>query len=259
MDEPAGFVDAEELAEVERHVHVGIVVQQPSEVVGVYVHGRQPDVRVRVAEMCLVPVGLGALLHDIVPGEYFFLLELVVFQQVERRAGERKHFGLGLFQFLDHALPQFGLCALVSLVDDDEVPLRGENLVVLVKLAAHGLRAAQVLHGDEIDVVHRGVGTHCRFERFQSVATVSRAVAEVVAVVEYFLEVYVPAVVHHRAVGEDKRSAEAQFAYGLQCADSLAEPHFCVPQHLVALFEPLLGLLHGLHLFVAQDNRAASL
>ena len=80
----ARVIDAEKLAEIESHVLVDILLEQSSEVVGVYVHSRQSFIRIRVAEMLQIPFGLGLLFHHVVPSIYLVLLVFV--KEVERRA-----------------------------------------------------------------------------------------------------------------------------------------------------------------------------
>ena len=50
-----------------------------------------------VAGMVFVPLGLGALFHDVIPGEDFLLFIFV--EQIERCAAETKYFGFFLGEF----------------------------------------------------------------------------------------------------------------------------------------------------------------
>ena len=61
-------------------------------------------------------------------------------------------------KLVDHRLPQFGLRALVCFVDNEQIPVGGEDVVVLLVLSAHVFRSAQVLHGGKTHNVHTFVG-----------------------------------------------------------------------------------------------------
>lgn len=69
---------AEELAEVEGAILIvlEVVLQQPSQIVGVDIDGRERLVGVGrvVAEVVFVPLHFGALLHDVVPSKDLFLV-----------------------------------------------------------------------------------------------------------------------------------------------------------------------------------------
>ena len=84
MHKATTLVHTEELAEVERHVLIDKLMQQPPQVVGVDVHHGQYGIRVVVARVRLCPLLLGALLHHVIPCINLVLLEIV--EQVERCA-----------------------------------------------------------------------------------------------------------------------------------------------------------------------------
>lgn len=253
VDEAAVGAGAEELAEVERQV-VRIVIsvaQRLAEVVGQDSELGERGVGVGVATVGDVPLGLGALLHDVVPGEG--LVGGVVVEEVERRAGERQHARLLLHELADDGLPQQGGDALVGLVDNEAVPTGGKGVVVLVELAPDELRAAQVLHGGEVDEASASPGVLLQFG--ESLALALRAVAPSVVVGEDFAEVGEPPVVDHRPVGHYYGAAEAHLADRPQRAERLAEAHLGVPEHLPAAgLEPLDGLADGGLLLGAEDN-----
>ena len=156
MHESALLIGAEKLAKVEDFVLIGEAIHQSAQVVGVNMHGRQRRIGVGIADMVLVPRRFGALLHDIVPGEDLVFVILV--EEVEGRARKLQHFGVGMPKLVDHRLPQFGLRALVCFVDNEQIPVGGEDVVVLLVLSAHVLRSTQVLHGGKTHNVRTFVG-----------------------------------------------------------------------------------------------------
>ena len=245
----------EELGEVESMVAVLIVLQLQAEVVGVDVQPREGGIGVGVAVVGLIPLLLGTLLHHIVPGEDVGIV--VVVEQVERGAGEFQLLGVAVEEGGDDGLSQAGLCALVGFVDHQEVPVGGEDCVVLVEVAAHQLASTQVLHRGKIDVMLPAT-LELPLQTLEGLAlAIFRAILEVVAVVEYLLEILEPAVVDHRAVGEDKGATEVHTLHHLEGAERLAETHLGIPQILVVGAEAAYGLVDGVALLVAELDGAA--
>ena len=250
----AAIVDTEELAEVERYIFVGILVHKSAEVVGIDVQARKSGIWIMVARVLNIPLGLGALLHNIIPSVYFFLLEIV--EQIERRAGETKDFRLLLGKLFHHSLTKFGLRTLVGFINDNEIPRGRENIVILVEVTADKFRASEVLHRGEVDI-SAFLPTCAAFERDEGIAVGFRAIGVFVGVIEYFAEVLEPARIDHRAVSEDKDAAEvATFLNDLQSRERFAETHLGVPEHLIAFLELAQSLIDSLALFGAElDGR----
>ena len=101
--------------------------------------------------MLLVPSRLGRLLLHVIPLEDSSVVKAR--QQVERRTRKRKDFGLlvALDQLVGHLLAKLGLRPLVRLIDDDEIPRRVKDRVVLEEVTANALRTAKVLNGREVN------------------------------------------------------------------------------------------------------------
>ena len=74
------------------------------------------------------------------------------------------------------------------------------------------------------------------------------------AVIEYLAKILKPPLVYYRAVGQYQGTCEVLFFDHLQGRERLAESHLGIPQHLVALFEPLAGLADGLLLLRTEDD-----
>ena len=145
----------------------------------------------------------------------------------------------------------------MRLVHDNQVPRCGEHLIVLVEVAADKFRAAQVLHGGEIDIM-QSLNLCPALKICMAFTVVLGAVGKVVAVIEYLAEVLEPSAVHHGAVGQDERPPEIHVLDHLQGREGLAETHLGVPEHLVAFPELPFRLLNGFPLFGAEHNGAAS-
>ena len=151
---PVAGPRAEELGEVERlslKLLLGIAAEVSRKVEGIDVHPRENGIRIRLVRMLLVPSRLGRLLLHIIPLEDGSVVKAR--QQIERRTRKRKDFGLlvALDQLVGHLLAKLGLCPLVRLIDDDEIPRRVKDRVVLEEVTANALRAAKILNGREVD------------------------------------------------------------------------------------------------------------
>ena len=130
-------------AEERRELEVLILVEHVvfldlrGEVEGEDIDLGQHGIGIGITIIVLVPIALGFLLLHIVPSVDFALLEVV--EQIEGGPRQRQDAGGGLFQRFQHVLAAFGLCALVSLIDDDILPVVIENVAfqLIVVLAAH--------------------------------------------------------------------------------------------------------------------------
>ena len=166
-----------------------------------------------------------------------------------------QHLGGGFGKCFQHILPELGLRTLVGFVHDDAIPGYIEYLVVLVELAAHLLRPAQVLHRGEIDIVQPSEAT--------GVLHIGKMVAFLFGAVviagsfkaEYLLEIFVPPRIDHGAVGENDGAPVAHTADNLKGGKRLAEAHLGIPQHTVRLAKTLASALYCLFLFGAEDDR----
>ncbi len=250
MNKRAVIVGTKELAEVESLLVVGIGIHQPAEVVSIDVDLWQTGIRVRVAHVQHVPFRFGFLLHDIVPREDLVLL--IVVEEIERRAAEAKHLRVLLREFLDDAGSELRLCTLVSLVDNQHVPVGGVDLTVLVELSANLVTASQILHGSEIDIL---VALACQMlQRLEALAFGPGAVIIFFTVVENLVEVLKPSFIDNGAMGEDERTGIAFLFDDLQGRECLAETHLGVPEHLVAFLKLFDGPIDGVSLLGTEDD-----
>ena len=259
---------AEELAEVERlafKVLFRETVKFRAEVVRVEIEARQGGVGIGFVGMFFVPRLLPLLLHHVVPDENRILV--VLREDIERRSRKREDFRVLLDEMLADFLAKVGLSPLVRLVDDHEVPIHVEYAAVLVVLAVHDLRAAQVLDGREVDetlarfveagefaVVPR---LHLVVELVCSAAKRALAVERIaVHLLEELVEILLPAATHHRTVRDDDDAAELalRLADDLKRGQRLAEAHLRVPQHFDLLLEAGQRLFHGGDLLFAEFN-----
>ena len=241
----------EELAEVEGLLVISVFAHEVPEAVGVNADGREPRVRVVLAYMLGVPLPLRLLLHDVVPGEDLALV--VVIQEVEWSSGKLQDLGLRLCERVYDAASELGLCSLMRLIDDDEIPLCGEHLIVLVEPAAYLLTPSEILHGGKVDIA---VSIRNKFlEPRERLSLRARTVMVILAVIENLAIVLKPAIIDNRPVGEYQRSPELRLPHDLQCAERLTEAHLRVPEHLVALSELLQGPVYRLPLLWAEHYR----
>ena len=120
MHELAVIVSAEELAEVESYIFIGILIHQSAEVVCVDIKARETCVGVMIAGVVNIPLRFGTLLHNVIPRVDFFLLEVV--KKIKGSPGESKDFSFLFGKFLHHSLTKFGLRTLVSFINYDEIP-----------------------------------------------------------------------------------------------------------------------------------------
>lgn len=277
MHEGVLLVGAEKLAKVEDFVLIGEAIHQSAQVVGVNMHGRQRRIGVGIADMVLVPRHFGALLHDIVPGEDLVFVILV--EEVEGRARKLQHFGVGMPKLVDHRLPQFGLRALVCFVDNEQIPVGGEDVVVFFVLSAHVFRSAQVLHGGKTHNVRTFVGlqqqlvealpllrrTVVVFSLQFALFRCARALAAVgnglsgTQIIEYFFKVLIPSGIDHGAMRDNEGASGTHLAHHLQRREGFAETHLAVPKHFAlplafVLGEMLHRLVDGFALFGAKDD-----
>ena len=200
-----------------------------------------------------IPWSLCPLLHHIIPGVNFIFFEVI--QQIERCAGKSQYLGICFCQFLHDSLAEFRLCPFVCFVHDDAIPSGGKHFIVLVKIAAHKFRTAQILHWSEIHIL--AFALLCsRFKRYMTVTVVLWAVCKTGTVIEYFAEILEPAAIHYRAMSKNQSTAGIHVFHHLQGRQCLTETHFGVPKHLVTFLELLLGFFNCLPLFGTEYNRS---
>ena len=89
--------------------------------------------------MLFIPVAFRSLFHHVIPGVNIVIL--VVSEQVIRRSGKLKNFlpslyGLDFLKFFLYVETELSLCAFMSLVIDNEVPVNGENFPVFLVFSA---------------------------------------------------------------------------------------------------------------------------
>ena len=150
-------VDAKKLGEVESGVVDvdKIFVEHRADIVGEDIQARQVGVGVMLEGIVAVENFFGALLIGVSPIEAPRGVKVV--GEVKGRAAEHQDVGAVLDEIFDDVLPESGADALVSLVDDDQLPIDGKNIGVLVEFAADGRRAAQILNGGEVNEGGAGV------------------------------------------------------------------------------------------------------
>ena len=116
---------------------------------------------------------------------------------------------------------EVGLRALVGLINDEEIPLRAVDIVVLLVATAHSRRLTHILQRSEIDDVWV-LGLKAR-----------RVVGLEIEIGpgEDFVEVVAPILLDRRAVGEDEDAGAPHLLSQRQRGDGLPEAHLRVPQH----------------------------
>ena len=82
----ASIIRAEELFKAEGNIFAVNVVEELAEVVSKDIHARQVSVGVGVAEIIFIPIGFGALLHDVIPSKN--AVWIVGVDEVKGRAGQ---------------------------------------------------------------------------------------------------------------------------------------------------------------------------
>ena len=98
------------------------------------------------------PIAFCPLFHDIIPCENFPLLKTG--KEVERRTGKFEKLWLFLGIIIPYSfyytLTERRLCSFMRLIDNDEIPIKQENIIVFIKLSADSFRAAQILNRGKI-------------------------------------------------------------------------------------------------------------
>ncbi|EJW97423.1 hypothetical protein EVA_14466 [gut metagenome] len=257
-------VNAEELLEVKVIIFVMTkVLQHVTETVGADVKPRQALVWIFLTGVCLGPTLLGFLLHVVVPTVYFFLAEK--FENVVR--GSRKVESFHLLVLLELGHHRFSLVctdALMSLINNEEIPAFLEKLVVFVKLAflVYRFRPAYVLYGGKVDVFIVRVLLRILFQHFKSAGyflTIDMQLAlETGDIVKsgqlQEFEILVPAVTHGRAVSENQHAVERFALDHLKGTQGLAKTHFGIPQHFGTVCKLGKRLVDGCFLLLSQYN-----
>ena len=82
------------------------------------------------------------------------------------------------------------------------------------------------------------------------------AVGVILGIIENLLKILIPAIVHHRAVSNNNGLGKARLLNHLKGRKSLAETHFCVPEHSASRFELLQRFLDGFFLLRAEHDRS---
>ena len=80
------------------------------------------------------------------------------------------------------------------------------------------------------------------------------AVGVIIGVIEDFLEILIPAIVHHRAVSNNNGLGKARLLNHLKGRKGFAETHLCVPEHSASRFELFQRFLDGFFLLRAEHD-----
>ena len=225
------------------------------------------------------PFGLGPLLIGIGPVINLLLDELTGIQRTERRAGEieiiscgdrqprfivgvtgivfGKVLFVGILVLLEQLFCAVLPCAEVVLIENDEVPVRGvDPLVIGLDAAGLLVHAKEILKRAEAD---DGPG----FIRLSVLLIVcqtagdGRPCDELPAFkIHVRQQIFTPCGLHRRFEGEDQHTLHAHFLCQLIGRKGLAEAHLGVPQEfrrsaaafLIGRFEILHGHIHGVFL-----------
>ena len=229
-------VSLEKFAEV-KNVAVN-VIESFGKVVGINLHGGQVGVRVRVAKIIFIPIGLSALLHDIIPCVNIIGVE--VGKDIKWRAAQLEDFGIFLNDIFNYAVAAFGSGTFVRIVNDDKIPVGIKNFHVLIECAADNFRAAQVLNRNEVE------------EIFTAGNIVVLAEKSIIGTLKNFVEVFLPTAIYNGSVRENNRLGKFHHVSDFQRAESFAESHFGIPEKFFAGLEIIDGLIDGVDLFGAE-------
>ena len=135
----------EELLKVEcRVLYVIEAGQCLAKVKGEDIEPWESSIWIRIPEVIKIPLGLGLLLHHIVPS--INLVFLVIFEQIERSSGQIQDAGIFSFEQGNHILSELCLGSFMSLVNDYKVIFGGKYCGVFVELTTGQLSTTQVLH-----------------------------------------------------------------------------------------------------------------
>ena len=117
-------------------------------VISKYIHLWQRCIRVRFTEVFFMPICLGTLFHNIVPGIDLVLVYII--QQVERCTGQLQQVCFVFNQQFCNILTKFCLGTLVSLINYDHIPISVKYRIVFIKLSTSGFCATQILNGCKV-------------------------------------------------------------------------------------------------------------
>ena len=245
------IVDAKELCEVE-----GAILdvdersaEQTVEIVSPDVEAREVGIGIVIGGVLERKIFLGALLVDVSPIEGPRGVKVV--GEIEGRARQIEAMSGGLDESIKDFLAAFGLSALVSLVDDEQLPIDVEQIGVLTEIAADEIGAAKVLHRSEPDEGRAAID-----QLVDGLAAGFRAEA-VIGAGKNFFEVVEPAGIDDGLMSDDDRSNEGATLDDLERAERLAETHLGVPKNIfgLALVEVLDRHFDRVELFGTEDDR----
>ena len=245
--------NTEKFPEIERLVlqlYIAFIGEDFAQVVGIDFQLRQLVVGVGIAKVQLVPFRFALLLHHIIPG-----INVVVkfFEDIERRAGQGKELGIVAVSFLDQIfndiIAQGGGGSFVGLIHDDQIPVKGKHSIVFIEFAANGGGTAQILNRRKIDELFAAVQ-----QIFNGSPVALGAIGVVIGIIEDLLKIFIPTIVHHRAMGNNNGLGKARLLNYLKGRKGFAETHLCVPEHPAAGLELFQRFLNGFFLFRAEHN-----
>ena len=137
----------------------------------------------------------------------------------------------------------------MGLIHDNQIPVQREDSIVFVELAANSGRTTQILNRCKIDKLFAAVQ-----QIFDGSPVALGAVGVIIGVIEDFLKILIPAIVHHRAVRHNNVLGKARLLNHLKGRKGFAETHLCVPEHSASRFELLQRFLDGFFLLRAEHD-----
>ena len=137
----------------------------------------------------------------------------------------------------------------MGLIHDDQIPVQREYCIVLIEFAANGGRTSQILNGCKIDELFAAVQ-----QIFDGSPVALGTVGVIIGIIEDFLKILIPAIVHHRAVSNNNGLGKASLLNHLKGREGFAETHLCVPEHSASRFELLQRFLDGFFLLRTEHD-----
>ena len=233
--------DAEKFLEVENgtaHIFCPVAADFCGKVIDEHCKTRQIFVWISITSMFNRPIRLGSLLHHIVPGRYATVT--IGIKDIEwcAREGEKL---LSLFiveERLYNFVAKRSLRSFVRFIHNYTVPMRSENIYVLVKITTNDFRTTQVLYGREIDKVFSAAlaeFVHCRTVILLNTGltgTVNPRSRVLRPYKHHVAEVLEPTIIHYGPMRNDNRFLEPHSTNEFQRSHRLPEAHLGVPEIL---------------------------
>ena len=138
-------------------------------------------------------------------------------------------------------------------VDDDQIPFRGEDRIILIELPPDLFGATHILHGGKVDRVF-SLGGMLLYRR-EAISLGARAVMPRSVPIEDLLEVIEPALIDHRAMRDNDGAKRLHLLSYMERTDGLPEAHLRIPELFIPLAELLDRAVNGLTLLRAKDER----